>query len=57
MQPSLLCQPIDPLLSSTQYFIMEARGKFDFNGTAEDELSFRKGDILKVSNREPEHTN
>lgn len=27
---------------------MEARGKFDFNGTAEDELSFRKGDILKI---------
>ncbi|KAL2101389.1 hypothetical protein ACEWY4_003150 [Coilia grayii] len=27
---------------------MEARGKYDFNGTAEDELSFRKGDILKV---------
>lgn len=28
---------------------MEARGKFDFNATADDELSFRKGDILKVS--------
>ncbi|XP_051995543.1 GRB2-related adaptor protein 2-like [Xyrauchen texanus] len=27
---------------------MEARGKYDFNGTAEDELSFRKGDILKI---------
>ncbi|MGH0187908.1 UNVERIFIED_CONTAM: hypothetical protein FKN15_027061 [Acipenser sinensis] len=26
---------------------MEAVGKFDFNATAEDELSFRKGDILK----------
>jgi hypothetical protein len=28
---------------------MEARGKYEFNATAEDELSFRKGDILKVS--------
>ncbi|XP_051987509.1 GRB2-related adapter protein-like [Xyrauchen texanus] len=27
---------------------MEARGKYDFNGTAEDELSFRKGDIVKI---------
>ncbi|KAK3520604.1 hypothetical protein QTP70_028617 [Hemibagrus guttatus] len=27
---------------------MEARGKFDFSATAEDELSFRKGDILKI---------
>ncbi|MCI4385488.1 hypothetical protein PGIGA_G00051100 [Pangasianodon gigas] len=27
---------------------MEARGKFDFNATAEDELSFRKGDTLKI---------
>ncbi|XP_030264877.1 GRB2-related adapter protein 2a [Sparus aurata] len=27
---------------------MEARGKYDFNATAEDELSFRKGDILKI---------
>ncbi|XP_062874590.1 GRB2-related adapter protein 2a [Trichomycterus rosablanca] len=27
---------------------MEARGKYDFNGTAEDEISFRKGDILKI---------
>uniref|UniRef100_A0A667ZLW2 Osteoclast-stimulating factor 1 n=1 Tax=Myripristis murdjan TaxID=586833 RepID=A0A667ZLW2_9TELE len=27
---------------------MEARGKYDFNATADDELSFRKGDILKV---------
>lgn len=28
---------------------MEARGKYEFNATADDELSFRKGDILKVS--------
>lgn len=28
---------------------MEARGKYDFNATADDELSFRKGDTLKVS--------
>ncbi|XP_072549707.1 GRB2-related adapter protein 2a [Salminus brasiliensis] len=27
---------------------MEARGLYDFNGTAEDELSFRKGDIVKI---------
>uniref|UniRef100_A0A672LK70 Osteoclast-stimulating factor 1 n=1 Tax=Sinocyclocheilus grahami TaxID=75366 RepID=A0A672LK70_SINGR len=27
---------------------MEARGKYDFNGKEEDELSFRKGDILKI---------
>ncbi|XP_064862739.1 growth factor receptor-bound protein 2-like isoform X2 [Oncorhynchus nerka] len=27
---------------------MEARGKYEFNATAEDELSFRKGDILKI---------
>ncbi|XP_073350469.1 GRB2-related adapter protein 2a [Pagrus major] len=27
---------------------MEARGKYDFNATADDELSFRKGDILKI---------
>ncbi|XP_066498279.1 GRB2-related adapter protein 2a [Hoplias malabaricus] len=27
---------------------MEARGMYDFNGTAEDELSFRKGDTLKI---------
>lgn len=28
---------------------MEAIAKHDFNATAEDELSFRKGDVLKVS--------
>ncbi|XP_029506779.1 growth factor receptor-bound protein 2-like [Oncorhynchus nerka] len=27
---------------------MEATGKYEFNATAEDELSFRKGDILKI---------
>lgn len=27
---------------------MEAKGKYDFTATADDELSFRKGDILKV---------
>ncbi|XP_028841294.1 GRB2-related adapter protein 2a [Denticeps clupeoides] len=31
---------------------MEARGKYDFNGTAEDELSFRKGDVLKILGKE-----
>lgn len=28
--------------------LMEARGKYDFSATADDELSFRKGDILKI---------
>ncbi len=27
---------------------MEANSKHDFNATAEDELSFRKGQVLKV---------
>ncbi|KAM3863703.1 GRB2-related adapter protein 2a [Diretmus argenteus] len=27
---------------------MEARGKYDFNPTAQDELSFKKGDIVKI---------
>ncbi|XP_076607663.1 GRB2-related adapter protein 2a [Chaetodon auriga] len=27
---------------------MEARGKYDFAATADDELSFKKGDILKI---------
>ncbi|XP_029015376.1 GRB2-related adapter protein 2a [Betta splendens] len=31
---------------------MEARGKYDFTSTADDELSFRKGDILKIISRE-----
>ncbi|XP_063614904.1 growth factor receptor-bound protein 2-like [Penaeus indicus] len=31
---------------------MEAIAKHDFNATAEDELSFRKGQILKVLNME-----
>lgn len=33
-------------------FTMEAIAKHDFNATAEDELSFRKGQILKVLNME-----
>ncbi|KAJ8263902.1 hypothetical protein GJAV_G00142890 [Gymnothorax javanicus] len=37
---------IHPLGPST--FSMEAVGKFDFAATAEDELSFRKGDVLKI---------
>jgi hypothetical protein len=28
---------------------MEANSKHDFNATAEDELSFRKGQVLKVN--------
>lgn len=31
---------------------MEATAKHDFNATAEDELSFRRGDVLKVLNME-----
>uniref|UniRef100_A0A3B5L6S1 Osteoclast-stimulating factor 1 n=1 Tax=Xiphophorus couchianus TaxID=32473 RepID=A0A3B5L6S1_9TELE len=31
---------------------MEARGKYDFTATADDELSFRKNDILKIINME-----
>ena len=30
---------------------MEAIGKHDFSATAEDELSFRRGAILKVSRK------
>lgn len=37
------------LFLTLQPVLMEARGKYDFNATADDELSFRKGDILKVS--------
>ncbi|XP_023666576.1 GRB2-related adapter protein 2-like isoform X2 [Paramormyrops kingsleyae] len=32
--------------------MMEAIAKYDFNATAEDELSFRKGDILKILSSE-----
>ena len=31
-----------------QIFTMEAIAKHDFNATAEDELSFRKNQVLKV---------
>ncbi|XP_072298253.1 GRB2-related adapter protein 2a [Eucyclogobius newberryi] len=31
---------------------MEAKGKYDFNATDEDELGFRKGDILKILSRQ-----
>lgn len=39
-----------PLSEAFQPFLilMEARGKYEFSATADDELSFRKGDILKV---------
>lgn len=33
---------------------MEAKGKYDFNATDEEELSFRKGDILKILSRQDE---
>lgn len=33
---------------------MEARGKYDFTASAEDELSFRKGDILKILSSQEE---
>lgn len=39
----------DPTLPPVK---MEARGKYDFNATADDELSFRKGDVLKVGGDE-----
>lgn len=32
-----------------KYHKMEAIAKHDFNATADDELSFRKGQVLKVS--------
>lgn len=31
---------------------MEAIAKHDFNATANDELSFHRGDVLKVLNKE-----
>ncbi len=31
-----------------RYIIMEAVALYDFNTTADDELSFKKGSILKV---------
>lgn len=31
---------------------MEAVAKHDFNATADDELSFRRSDVLKVSERD-----
>lgn len=31
---------------------MEAIAKYDFKATADDELSFKRGDILKVLNEE-----
>ncbi|XP_029995944.1 GRB2-related adapter protein 2a [Sphaeramia orbicularis] len=33
---------------------MEATGKYDFTATADDELSFKKGDILKILNPQDE---
>lgn len=44
--PSFLC--LLNLLPTLQPVPMEAKGKYEFNATASDELSFRKGDILKV---------
>ncbi|KAL4647804.1 growth factor receptor-bound protein 2-like [Arapaima gigas] len=38
---SCLCLPLSAL-------IMEAAAKFDFSANAEDELSFRRGDIIKI---------
>jgi hypothetical protein len=32
---------------------MEATARHDFAATAEDELSFRRGDVLKVSKESP----
>ncbi|CAJ1075892.1 GRB2-related adapter protein 2a [Xyrichtys novacula] len=33
---------------------MEAKGKYEFNATADDELSFKKGDILKILSSQDE---
>lgn len=41
--------PVGPTVKKHQ---MEARGKYDFAATADDELSFKKGDILKIINHE-----
>lgn len=46
-----------PLLSTLPHrcpsgCIMEAIAKYDFKATADDELSFKRGDILKVLNEE-----
>lgn len=30
---------------------MEAIAKYDFKATADDELSFKRGDVLKVSDK------
>jgi growth factor receptor-binding protein 2 len=38
--------------NTTPDIIMEAIAKHDFNATADDELSFRKHQILKVLNKE-----
>lgn len=35
---------------------MEAIAKHEFNATADDELSFRKNQVLKVSTKLLEHT-
>lgn len=35
-------------LNSEVLTIMEAKAKHDFTATADDELSFRRGDVLKV---------
>lgn len=45
----LLLLPAETLVAPDRSAVlMEAQGKYDFNATADDELSFRKGDVLKV---------
>ena len=41
-----------PTCCSPSFVAMEAVAKHDFNATADDELSFRKAQILKVLNKE-----
>lgn len=50
--PHLLNFHLIPLVSvglTVKKIQMEARGKYDFSAALENELSFKKGDILKVS--------
>ena len=51
---SLTKRPYFPTFLSTQTHArtMEAIAKHDFNATADDELSFRKHQVLKVLNKE-----
>ncbi len=45
----IVIHPIDPYLYLCQSTEMEAKGQFDFEANESAELSFKKGDLLKVS--------